>query len=97
LITRDRPVGNKVTNEICQSGATHVQIHYTVTVTVYHRLALMHRQKAVSIFYALNHSSLCNNRKNILQYPCGICRASLSWSANARGTKEYTWPTNWWI
>ena len=25
-----------------------------------------------------------------------ICRASL-WSATAIGTKEYTWPTNWWI
>ena len=36
------------------------------------------------------------HKNNIKQFLCGICRASL-WSAIARGTKEYTWPTNRWI
>jgi len=45
---------------------------------------LMHRQKAKCLL-RLNHD--CHAK---------ICRASI-WSATATGTKEYTWPTNWWI
>ena len=45
---------------------------------------LVHRQKAKCLL-RLNHD--CH---------AIICRASL-WSATATGSKEHTWPTNWWI
>jgi len=54
----------------------------------------MHRQKAKCLLH-LNHGCY-TIIENVLQYLCGICRASL-WSAITRGTKEYMWPTNWWI
>jgi len=48
----------------------------------------------------LNHDSHANTKtyyiiqKNV--YIGSICHASL-WSAITRDTKEYAWPTNWWI
>jgi len=45
---------------------------------------LMHRQKAKCLL-RINHDCHAMN--------CWTSR----WSATAKGTKEYTWPTNWWI
>jgi len=36
-----------------------------------------------------------NNRK--IYYNTFAASAEHLWSAIARDTKEYTWPTNWWI
>jgi len=89
-LTRDRPVGNKVTNTKCQSWVSHVQIQCTIAL-----VSDVQTEGKVSV----SHKSYCHAviEKHIsLQYLRGICRASL-WSAIERGTKECTWPTNWWI
>jgi len=47
LITRDRPVGNKVTNAQCQSWVSYVQIQ-----SVYHRLSKWCTDRGQSVCYA---------------------------------------------
>jgi len=90
LITRDRPVGNIVTNTTCQSWVSHVQKQCTIAL-------VSDAQIEGNVFLTPKSWLASNNRKrSLLQYLRGIYRASL-WSAITRGTKEYTWPTNWWI
>ena len=90
LVTRYRPVGNKVTNANCQSWVSYVQ---NILATI---AFVSDAQTEGKVF--VSHKSWLprNNRKNISQYLRSICRAS-PWSANPRCTKEYAWPTNWWI
>jgi len=88
LLTRDRLVGNKITITKCQIWVSHMQILCTIAL-------VSDAQVEGKCPLRLNHD--CHTIiGNIVKHLRGICRARL-WSAIARGTKEYKWPTNWWI